>query len=501
MSSFKTVNYGMHKWAGTDYLSRTEFNENFDIIDTQSAEIENKKADKSYVDAKFGNMGSTRIFKGSCTNAELLAKTGMVVDEYWYITDLLTNKCYNGSIWVDIGNNLNIGRNTIDPDNTNFINSGINKFNPNKALRWYYIDAFGNIVVNPMFQTVVSDKIYKNDYTHVIISYITTGGLQQLQSCDVHQYKSDDTYIGVTTGSDISFDSECYYFRVKFTDNFASALTRLMVEIAYTAQTSFSDFEAYTNILSDDIKIESIDTLQSEIDIINNKKSIHQIISSLIFASSTIKIKFLGDSITQGVGGTGFAENGENIVSNWYRNPDGYCWANLLSAYLLDKFDCTVTNNGCRGMSTHDILYFWDDLVDGTENICIVMVGTNNRARTQSEFYTELNTIRNNLLANETEAIFMSATPASVLNETNTTDNFTWHMEDVDNIISKFACDNGIEYISLFKKCLDYIAYTGVSLDSLLADGLHPNDTLYALMYGWICKGLGLAIKVDGATW
>jgi len=71
------------------------------------------KAEQTYVDAKIGNMGNTKTFKGACTNAELLLKTGMMVDDYWYVSDLSTNKCYNGTSWVDIGDNLNLGDNTI----------------------------------------------------------------------------------------------------------------------------------------------------------------------------------------------------------------------------------------------------------------------------------------------------------------------------------------------------------------------------------------------------
>ncbi|WP_458412793.1 hypothetical protein ACNQFZ_18580 [Schinkia sp. CFF1] len=33
MSSEKTTNFNLHKWAGTDYVKRLEFNENFDEID------------------------------------------------------------------------------------------------------------------------------------------------------------------------------------------------------------------------------------------------------------------------------------------------------------------------------------------------------------------------------------------------------------------------------------------------------------------------------------
>ena len=51
------------------------------------------------------------------------------------------------------------------------------------------------------------------------------------------------------------------------------------------------------------------------------------VFSKIILSDKKINIKLLGDSITHGVGGTGFVQNGEPIVAGFARNPDGYCWA------------------------------------------------------------------------------------------------------------------------------------------------------------------------------
>ena len=42
---------------------------------------------------------------------------------------------------------------------------------------------------------------------------------------------------------------------------------------------------------------------------------------------------FQKQCIKAGVVGTGFAQNGEQIVTGWARNPDGYFWANRFKAY------------------------------------------------------------------------------------------------------------------------------------------------------------------------
>ena len=132
------------------------------------------------------------------------------------------------------------------------------------------------------------------------------------------------------------------------------------------------------------------------------------------------------------------------------------------------------------------------------EDIVICMLGTNNRTTadnatfsyTKQSFYDELQIIKNRLELNGTEIIFMSAPPAGSTNESQSGIHF--HMNDVDDVIAKFAADNNMEYLSLYKKTLDYMEKTGATLDDLLDDGLHPNDRLHKLMYGWIVEGIGL---------
>lgn len=87
-------------------------------IDKVNSSLE-QKAPISYVDTKIGNMGNTKTFKGSCLYSDLPV-SGAKVDDYWYVTDKSTNYCWNGTAWIDIGNNLNIGKGTITPEKTSF---------------------------------------------------------------------------------------------------------------------------------------------------------------------------------------------------------------------------------------------------------------------------------------------------------------------------------------------------------------------------------------------
>lgn len=90
-----------------------------------------KKAEKIYVDTKIGNIGNSKTFKGNCLFSAL-PTINNVNGDYWYVTDRTTNYCWNGTSWIDIGNNLNIGEKTITPEKTNFIEviESLNKLNP-----------------------------------------------------------------------------------------------------------------------------------------------------------------------------------------------------------------------------------------------------------------------------------------------------------------------------------------------------------------------------------
>jgi len=59
-----------------------------------------------------------------------------------------------------------------------------------------------------------------------------------------------------------------------------------------------------------------------------------KLFSKIILSDKPVRIKLLGDSITHGYGGTGYAQNGENFVTTFRRNKDGYCWARLMADYL-----------------------------------------------------------------------------------------------------------------------------------------------------------------------
>ena len=94
-----------------------------------------------------------------------------------------------------------------------------------------------------------------------------------------------------------------------------------------------------------------------------------EIMSKVVFAEKTVKIKLLGDSITQGVGGTGYAEDGEIFIDGYAYNDNGYCWANLFKEHMESHYDCSVTNKACSGKAIEFLMENYDTLVDKDDDI------------------------------------------------------------------------------------------------------------------------------------
>lgn len=227
---------------------------------------------------------------------------------------------------------------------------------------------------------------------------------------------------------------------------------------------------------------------------------ISNIISNLYNNNITTHIKFLGDSITAGVGGTGYSPTGETIMtdsSNVYKaNEQGYCWANLIKSYLESKFNCSVKNWGVSGKNSWWLKTYKDQLIENEDEILVVCFGTNDRNNNDDTF-SNLNNFIEYAKGLGKQVILMSNIPASLSNEAN----YSVHMEDIDNRINYLATTLNTEYVSLFKLMKQYLKYADTTLDSILNDGLHPNDNGYKIMFELILNSLGIGTKIDNATW
>jgi len=222
-------------------------------------------------------------------------------------------------------------------------------------------------------------------------------------------------------------------------------------------------------------------------------------------SEKTVHIKLLGDSITHGVGGTGFEQNGAHIVENFYRSPYGYCWAKRFKEHMEAHYNCTVTNNACTGTKIEFVLEHFDELVDEKDDVVICTIGTNNRHRYFKDgpkperevfgeaFYQNVLKLHQRFKESGKDYVLIANIPANAKNEVDGADFWrVLHMDDIDGFYKKASSACGFAFVSMYDLFSTYCAEHDVALDSLLCDGLHPNNDGYDVMFSLLAKEFGV---------
>lgn len=232
----------------------------------------------------------------------------------------------------------------------------------------------------------------------------------------------------------------------------------------------------------------------------------YEVFNKVLSSKENIRIKLLGDSITQGLGGVGFEQDGEPIVAGFARNPNGYCWANLFTKYMKEKYSAEVVNNACTGTDIQFIIKHFDTLVEESDDIIICAIGTNNRnyyhgqwvhTPTREEygeaFYNYILELNDMLKAKGKEVIFVANTPVRPRMEA---DGPTWimllHMDDINAIYKKAAEKAGFSLISLYERFNEYCDQNNVDPEPLYWDGGHPSDLGYDVIFKLMVEELKL---------
>lgn len=237
----------------------------------------------------------------------------------------------------------------------------------------------------------------------------------------------------------------------------------------------------------------------------NGLLTINDMFRTLSDPSKTTKIVLAGDSITQGTGGTGFSQNGEFIISdgskNFYRNPNGYCWANLFKHYIESYYNATVINNGCSGTHSKWWNTYKANLIPSDTDIVVLSIGTNDR-NSSATSGTNKTEVINNYYNNITEivewchsrgiqVILCSPIPATATSEANSLKLVS--VFEMNQVLQRVASEHSMEYANIYNEIFYHILDKDISLDSLLPDGLHPNDKMYDLMFQKYLKCFNLA--------
>lgn len=269
----------------------------------------------------------------------------------------------------------------------------------------------------------------------------------------------------------------------------------------------FSIYGGDVRLLGIDAKSVSIDGIEYGKFDEEKFKTIDDCLRGLINFNGEDKFKIVlgGDSITHGVGGTGFSQSGETIFGNYKRNPDGYCWANLFKDYIESNFNAAVINNACTGTESS----FWNNnkssLIPDDTDLFILTIGTNDRNVSESSSSTKqtvLTRYKNNLKSivdycheRNINIILVSSIPASQENENSSVDGIVrlTKMFEMNEVVQQVASECNMEYVNMYNLLYYYYWEKDLNFEDYFVDGLHPNDSMYRVMFYMYLKALNLS--------
>ena len=108
-------------------------------------------------------------------------------------------------------------------------------------------------------------------------------------------------------------------------------------------------------------------------------------------------------------------------------------------------------------------------------------------------FYGNVKKLKDMIDKTGIPVVFMANIPASKKNEQDGTDYWRiLHMNDINDTYKRLACEEGATVFSLYDAFTAYCNENGIDYETLLCDGLHPNNEGYKVMYGLITEAFGV---------
>lgn len=248
-----------------------------------------------------------------------------------------------------------------------------------------------------------------------------------------------------------------------------------------------SYYDGNGNVLNIGVDIDELTIKSAVSDYLDDNPSMlttfdARLIGKKIINGDYDKIICLGDSITNGDGGT-----------------DGYCYATVFKKYIEEKYNITVIKMGYPGSVASRQYERFMSLPDGGESQLVIwLTGTNNRVLNWQEYQDDMPAYVDNIKKRCTDILLMSCTPAP--DDAGNTHKST----DVDDYLIKTFY--GREYfIDMNRLYTDYFGQSGISAS--FADTVHPNDVGYLAIFTILCREIGLPLSYltdfsqTGAWW
>ena len=95
------------------------------------------------LNSRVGELGATSTFKGSDTNANILAKTDMQIGDEWFDKTNNQSLRWNGTIWTIVGSTIKLGDDAVTPDKIAAVKrkTGKNLFSASVATQGSYVSS------------------------------------------------------------------------------------------------------------------------------------------------------------------------------------------------------------------------------------------------------------------------------------------------------------------------------------------------------------------------
>ena len=207
-------------------------------------------------------------------------------------------------------------------------------------------------------------------------------------------------------------------------------------------------------------------------------------IGEKIITGKITSIVLLGDSITDGIGGTGYNGSYSSAPST---NTEGYCWANAFKKFVEERYGIPVRNMGMFGTTmstqTERALEFLTK-----EDFVIWLTGTNDR----NGYGSYKKNIRSYLEAVRKKCsgiLLVSSAPSTEEDE----DASAVNMQKMDEIAMCAAAGN-VPFLSMYQAFIQYCDRRDIDISECFADHVHPSDFGYYVMFQLLCENLGLPL-------